>query len=118
MTDVHTLASAQHGNPIVWIIIVLLGFVVVFGPFILLATWSTKRQARRRFAQIPNTQTEAEIRTQKAMEAALRNTRQQAPPAAPASLASRLTQLDDALKAGLITQQDHAKKRADIIASA
>jgi Short C-terminal domain len=33
-------------------------------------------------------------------------------------LSTRLAQLDDALQAGLITQQDYDKKRADIIASA
>jgi hypothetical protein len=42
-----------------------------------------------------------------------------APPTAPLpSLSTRLTHLDDALQAGLITQQDFDKKRADIIASA
>jgi hypothetical protein len=61
------------------------------------------------------------------MEAALRNTQQYQPPfpatqqyqpPPPASLTTRLTQLDEALRAGLITQQDYDKKRADIIASA
>jgi hypothetical protein len=73
---------------------------------------------RRRFKAIPHTVTEGELRTQKAMEAALRNTQQNQPPAAaPPSLSTRLTQLDDALQVGLITQQDYAKKRAEIIAS-
>ena len=73
---------------------------------------------RRRLKAIPHTVTEGELRTQKAMEAALRNTQQNQPPAAPRpSLSTRLTQLDDALRAGLITQQDYGKKRAEIIAS-
>jgi hypothetical protein len=75
-------------------------------------------QAQKNWDNIPNTTTEAQERTRIAMEQALRNTQQQAPPAAPPSLSTRLTQLDDALHAGLITQQDYAQKRAEIIASA
>ena len=53
------------------------------------------------------------------MEAALRNTQQQNQPPAvpPPSLSTRLAQLDDALKAGQLTQQEYAKARAAIIAS-
>jgi hypothetical protein len=39
------------------------------------------------------------------------------PNSPPSSLSTRLAQLDEALRAGLITQQDYDKKRADIIAS-
>jgi hypothetical protein len=74
--------------------------------------------AQKRWENIPNTTTEAQERTRLAMEDALRNVQQNQPHAAPPSLSSRLTQLDEALRAGLITQQDYDKKRADIIASA
>jgi hypothetical protein len=39
-----------------------------------------------------------------------------APPAVPPSLSTQLTDLNDALQAGLITEQEYAKKRADIVA--
>lgn len=40
-------------------------------------------------------------------------------PGAPSpSLSTRLMELDEALRAGLITQQDYEKKRADIIGAA
>jgi hypothetical protein len=46
------------------------------------------------------------------------DTRQQIEPAeatAPASLAERLEQLDAALEAGVITQEEHASKRSSIL---
>jgi hypothetical protein len=52
------------------------------------------------------------------MEGALRNAQQNQRPAGAPSLSARLTQLDEALHQGLITQQVYDKKRADIIASA
>jgi hypothetical protein len=52
-------------------------------------------------------------------DAARRNRQHpQAPPAAMSGLSTQLAQLNDALQAGLITQQEYAKKRADVIASA
>jgi uncharacterized protein YpmS len=75
-------------------------------------------QAKKKWENIPNTTTEAQERTRMAVEGALRNTQQNAPPAARRSLSTRLAELDDALRAGQITEQDHAKARADIIASA
>jgi hypothetical protein len=101
-------------------------FVFFIGPVLAFAI-GPRLARRRRFKAIPHTVTEGELRTQKAMEAALRNTQQYQPPfpatqqyqpPPPASLTTRLTQLDEALRAGLITQQDYDKKRADIIASA
>jgi hypothetical protein len=101
--------------------VLLLGgliFVFFVGPVLAFAIGPVLAK-RRRLKAIPHTVTEGELRTQKAMEAALRNTQQNQPPAAgPASLSTRLTQLDEALRAGLISQQDYDKKRADIIASA
>jgi hypothetical protein len=83
-----------------------------------LGIWSAKRGRRKRFERIPQTTTEAQERTRIAMRDALAEVQQNQPPAtAPASLSARLAQLDDALQQGLITPQDHAKKRADIIAS-
>jgi hypothetical protein len=99
---------------------VLFGLIFVFfiGPVLAFAI-GPRLAKKRRFKAIPHTVTEGELRTQKAMEAALRNTQQnQPPPAPPASLSTRLTQLDEALRADLITRQDYDKKRADIIASA
>jgi hypothetical protein len=96
-------------------VILLLVFVVIPAT---LFTWAAKRGQRKRFERIPHTVTEGELRTQKAMEGALRNAQQNQPPAGAPSLSARLTQLDEALHQGLITQQVYDKKRADIIASA
>jgi hypothetical protein len=130
--NVHTVLAATTDN---FHAVLLLGgliFIFFVGP-VLAFTFGPRFAARRRLKAIPHTVTEGELRTQKAMEAALRNTQQYQPPATqqyqppatqqyqpppPASLSSRLTQLDEALRAGLITQQDYDKKRADIIASA
>jgi len=100
--------------------IIIVGLILGFAVFIgMLSSISGRIGKRKRFNRIPHTVTEGELRTQKAMEAALRNTQQKQPaPASPASLSTRLRQLDEALRAGLITQQDYDKKRADIIASA
>ena len=94
---------------------VIVGFLVVLG---LLGHWSDKAGARRRFKEIPHTTTVAQERTRIAMEEAIRNTQQNPPSAAPpATLSARLSQLDDALKAGQISQQEYAAARAAILAS-
>jgi hypothetical protein len=47
-----------------------------------------------------------------------REQQNQLPAVPPPSLYTRLAELDEALRAGLITQQDYEKRRANIIASA
>lgn len=101
---------------VVFVCLVLLLVFVVFPS--MLFTWAAKRGQRKRFERIPHTTTIAQERTRIAMEEALRNTQQNQQPAATApSFSARLTDLNDALQAGLITQQEYAKKRADILGS-
>jgi hypothetical protein len=71
--------------------------------------------AQKRWADIPNTTTEAQERTRIAVQDALRNTQQNSAP--PPSLTNRLAGLDAALQAGQINQQEYAKARAAILAS-
>jgi hypothetical protein len=117
--------AAEHGNPFVWVIVIVLALLIIIAPFWLLSHFLrkradvvNKRAAQKRRENIPNTTTEAQERTRIAMLDALKQAQQNAPAAAPPpSLSTRLTQLDEALQAGLITQQDYDKKRADVIAS-
>lgn len=118
-------------------LIALAGFFVlaaviylVFGlPMQLLHKRKDRVIARREFGKMQHTTTVGQERTRIAVEKAFGNVlqnQQLAPPvqqnqqpAAPArSLSTRLAQLDEAMQAGLITQQDYAKKRAEIIDSA
>lgn len=71
--------------------------------------------AQKRWDNIPSTTTEAQERTRIAIEDALRNTQRNASP--PPSLTTRLAELDAALQAGQISQQEYAKARAAILAS-
>jgi hypothetical protein len=81
----------------------------------------TKRKKQRKSAEewerSKNVETRGQYRDRMTMEAALRNTQQNAPPAVPPSLSTRLAQLDAAMKAGQVTQQEYAKARAAILAS-
>ena len=106
----------------VWVPIVLIvGFFVLFGLVVQLLSNHGDRVRSRKYAdkweKNKDVETRGQYKNRMTMEAALRNTQQNQPPAAP-SLSTRLAQLDEALQSGLITQQDYAKKRADIIASA
>jgi cell division protein FtsL len=115
--------AAQHGNPFVWIILIVLALTVIIAPFWLLSHFLRKRAdvvekraAQKRWENIPNTKTEAQERTRIAMVEALNQAQQNKPHAAPPSLSTQLADLNEALQSGLITQEEYAKKRASIIA--
>jgi hypothetical protein len=118
--------AAEHGNPFVWVIVIVLALLIIIAPFWLLSHFLRKRAdvvdkraAQKRWENIPNTTTEGQERTRIAVRDALAEVQQNQPaPAAPPSLSSRLAQLDEALQQGHITRQVYEQKRADIIASA
>ena len=99
--------------------LVLIGLIGIFfvGPIVVFGFIAPRLERKRRFREIPHTTTVGQERTRIAMEDAIRNTQQNPPPAAPRSLSTRLAELDEALRAGQITQQDYAKARAAILAS-
>jgi hypothetical protein len=95
--------------------VVFVGFIIVVGIIVLLGQFVIGpvmvRNARR-------TRSLSQMRDTAAMEDAIRNTRQQqAAPAAPPSLSTRLAQLDAAMKAGHLNDKEYAAARAAIIAS-
>ncbi len=82
----------------------------------------TKRKQRSKWAKEweknKDVETRGQYKNRMTMEAALRNTQQnQPPPAPPPSLSTRLAQLDSAMQAGQLTEQEYAKARAAILAS-
>lgn len=104
-------------------IVVVVGFAVLFGFVVQKLSNHGDRVRSRKYAKEweknKDVETRGQYKNRMTMEAALRNTQQNQPPAAPPpSLSSRLAQLDEALQQGQITRQDYDKKRADIIASA
>jgi hypothetical protein len=107
-------------------LLILFIFVGIVVAVILLIVWFTRWGDRQReigrqhdLRRAARETTPGEVHTQKAMRGAvedvLGNMQQNRPPP---SLSTRLAQLDAALQAGHINQQEHAKKRADIIGSA
>jgi hypothetical protein len=75
------------------------------------------RKAAKEWERTKDVETRGQYRDRMTMEAALRNTQQNAPSGTPASLSTRLAQLDAAMQAGQINQQEYAKARAAILAS-
>jgi hypothetical protein len=107
--------------PIILLGAVVVGFAVLFG-FVVqkLSNHGDRvrsRKAAKEWEKTKDIETRGQYRDRMTMEAALRNTQQSAPPATPTSLSTRLAQLDAAMQAGQINQQEYAKARAAILAS-
>lgn len=106
----------------------VLAFLIFASPITFSILWivghkvlGTQRREMRHDAQRQLKYNDVYAEEEAKKEAKQAPRRWNAPPAPPTallpSLSTRLTQLDDALQAGLITQQDYDKKRAEIIAS-
>jgi hypothetical protein len=110
--------NTQNAHPSVLQVFALWGGILLV--VILLIIWfirwgDRQREIKRQdeLRRAARETTPGEVRTRKAMKGAIEDVLGNAP-----SLSNRLAQLEAALQAGHINQEEYAKKRADIIASA